>query len=73
MTNLAPAASERKPQPAARALISAQPWALLRQLPTHLADLSPDVRDLVGKAVDSGIARLLLDENGRAVVRRARP
>ena len=73
MSNLAPAASERKPQPDARALISAQPWALLRQLPTHLADLSPDVRDLVGKAVDSGIARLVLDEDGRAVVRRARP
>jgi hypothetical protein len=73
MTNLAAAASERKPQPDARALISAQPWALLRQLPTHLADLSPDVRDLVGKAVDGGIARLVLDQDGRAVVRRARP
>ena len=73
MSNLATAASERKPQPDARALISARPWALLRQLPTHLADLSPDVRGLVGKAVDSGIARLVLDEHGRAVVRRARP
>jgi hypothetical protein len=73
MSNLASAAPERKPQPAARALISAQPWALLRRLPTHLTDLSPDVRDLVGKAVDSGIARLVLDEDGRAVVRRARP
>jgi hypothetical protein len=73
MTKLAAAASERKPQPDACALISAQPWKLLRELPTHLADLSPDVRDLVGKAVDSGIARLVLDEDGRAVVRRARP
>jgi hypothetical protein len=73
MTKLAASASERKPQPAARALISAQPWALLRQLPTHLADLSLDLRELVGKAVDSGTARLVLDHDGRAVVRRARP
>jgi hypothetical protein len=73
MTNVAAAASERKLQPDARALFSAQPWALLRQLPTHLTDLSPGVRDLVGKAVDSGLARLVLNENGRAVVRRAPP
>jgi hypothetical protein len=48
-------------------------WPLLRRLPTRLSDLSPEVLDLVGRAVDAGIARLVLDDDGRAVVRLARP
>jgi hypothetical protein len=46
-------------------------WPLLRRLPIRLTELSPDVRDLVGKAVDSGLARLVLDSDGSAVVARA--
>jgi hypothetical protein len=35
-------------------------------LPAQLADLSPDIRDLVGKAVNAGTVRLLLDASGVA-------
>jgi hypothetical protein len=44
-----------------------------RALSARLIDLSPDVRDLVGKAIDAGIARLVLDASGAPIVARARP
>jgi hypothetical protein len=72
MRNLASAAPEGKPQPAAAMQISA-PWGLLQRLPIRLSDLEPPARNLVGRAVDSGLARLLLDANGAAIVARARP
>ncbi len=35
-------------------------------LPAQLADLSPGIRDLVGKAVNAGTVRFLLDASGVA-------
>jgi hypothetical protein len=72
MPNLGPAAPEGKPQPAARAQIF-RSWVgrVPSGLPIRLADLSPDIRDLVGRGTDAGALRLLRDDDGSAVVARA--
>ena len=69
MTNLArPASFEKRRDATPRAFSN----GLGRALSACLSDLAPDVRDLVGKAVDAGLARLVLNHDGRAIVARAR-
>jgi hypothetical protein len=46
-------------------------WQSLQPLPARLLDLSPNVRDVLGRAIDAGLARLVLDDDGSAVVARA--
>jgi hypothetical protein len=69
MRNLACSVSFEKRQAATPRAFSA---GLGRALSARLVDLSPDVRSLVGKAIDAGIARLVLDASGTAIVARAR-
>jgi hypothetical protein len=66
-THLARLPGSGKPKPVALPQIF-----LAGALPAHLDDLGPDLRRLVGRAIDSGAARLLLDTNGRAIVAAAR-
>ncbi len=68
MTNLAPAPASGKPLDVAHPLDSAPPWALLGLLPSRLANIPADARQVLGRALDSGRARLVLDDDGAALV-----
>jgi hypothetical protein len=70
MPNLGSAAPEGKPQPATCAPNYAPPRTWLA---TKLSALPPDVRALLGRAIDSGRVRLLRDDDGAVLVARARP
>jgi hypothetical protein len=74
MANLASPTSFEKQQAAARAQIfQSWPGRVPSRLPIRLAELSPDIRDLVGKAVNAGTVRLLLDDDGAPIVAWRRP
>lgn len=66
MPNLARFAAETKPQGAAPRHVFARP--LLGRLPARLADLSDEARGALGRALDQGRARLLLDDDGGVLV-----
>jgi hypothetical protein len=70
MTKIAALASERKPYAAARAPNYAPPRAWLA---IKLSALPPDMRALLGRAIDSGKVRLLRDDDGGVLVAWARP
>jgi hypothetical protein len=67
MSKIARFAAETKPRLAASRQNSA-PWPLLRLLPTRLTALPADAREVLGHALDSGRARLVLDDDGAALV-----
>lgn len=71
MAKIARLAAEAKPRLAASRRNS-PPWPLLRLLPAPMAQLPADARDLLGAALDRGLARLVLGEGGDAFVVRAR-
>ncbi len=60
------------PHPVARSVTPppSPAWPLMRLLPVKLADIPADVRELVGRALDAGGARLVLDDDGGALVLR---
>ena len=41
------------------------------RLPAHLRSLPAHAREAIGRAIDAGIARLVLDASGRVLVARA--
>ena len=60
---------DRRPVPPPNAAL-----ALLARLPSRLADLPDEARDALGRAIDRGTARLVLADDGVAVVcRRSGP
>jgi hypothetical protein len=67
MPNLGPAAPEGKPQPAARAQIF-RSSTLHRQLPAWLDTLDRPARERIGRALDDRTVRLVLGNDGRALV-----
>jgi hypothetical protein len=71
MPNLARSPALTKPRLAASRRNSA-PWPLLRLLPAPIAQLPTDARDLLGAALDRGLARLVLGDDGDAFVVRGR-
>jgi hypothetical protein len=71
MANLAVPASFEKQQPAARTQIFPS-WALHRQLPAWLDALDPPARERIGRALDDRTVRLVLGNDGRAIVARVR-